>query len=604
MNRPALRAAALIAAVYGHFLIFAQFSFVELLRAAGAGVALERATLGTMAVAGIVGGFWAAWRGASSLRIRVALFAAAASAALAPLVGGAVSGMIVAMVTGGALGVATVGVSSLVRGWCGMAWVGLGTGVGYACCNLPWVFTQSPGGQAWIGSAMAIVGGLAVPAGGKWKAESEAPVLPWAAVVAMFAALVWLDSAAFFIIQHVAVLKAGTWGDGMHWRNAGIHLVVAVVAGWWMARGGSRKVPLVAWVLLAVAAVAVNTASSVSVAGWLYPAGVSLYSTALVIWPSWFGGSTDERKAGWRAAVLFAVAGWFASANGIGMAESLRRVPEWFVALSGCVVIGVTVFSKRGGVRAVVGVAVVLTAVVLGGIRSGKPAQTSAVARGRQVYLSEGCIHCHSQYLRPGALDEGLWGKAGKLEDVRKGVPVLIGNRRQGPDLATVGARRSAAWLREHFIDPQLLVPASPMPKYAGLFDDQRGADLIAYLQAAATEWSGDKVANAADWRPMKGREDVDPERGMQMFSKWCVACHGPQGKGDGPLAKRLVKPPVNLVAGPFLWTAATDQIELNTARVIKFGLLGTDMPGHEVLTDAQVMDLTAYVLGLRTAAK
>jgi cytochrome c oxidase cbb3-type subunit 2 len=158
--------------------------------------------------------------------------------------------------------------------------------------------------------------------------------------------------------------------------------------------------------------------------------------------------------------------------------------------------------------------------------------------------------------------------------------------------------------LREHFIDPQMLVPGSSMPKYAGLFDDQRGADLIAYLQAAATEWSGDKVANAADWRPMKRREDVDPEHGMQMFSKWCVACHGPQGKGDGPLAKRLVKPPVNLVAGPFLWTAAADQIELNTARVIKFGLLGTDMPGHEVLTDAQVMDLTAYVLGLRTAAK
>jgi cytochrome c1 len=65
-------------------------------------------------------------------------------------------------------------------------------------------------------------------------------------------------------------------------------------------------------------------------------------------------------------------------------------------------------------------------------------------------------------------------------------------------------------------------------------------------------------------------------------------------------LAKTLVKPPVNLAEGPFLWTAGTEQVELKTARVIKFGLLGTDMPGHEELTDAAVLDLSAYVLGLR----
>lgn len=604
MNGTALRAAAVIAAVYGHFLIFAQFSWVELLRAAGAGVAAERAVLGTMAVAGIAGGFWVAWRGATPWSVRVALGVAGASAAVAPQATGLPWAFLVAVATGGALGVATVGVAALVRGWCGIAWVGVGAGVGYGCCNLPWVFTLAPVGQAWVGVGMAVVGVVAVPRIGRWTAEPRAAAVPLGAAVAMFAALVWLDSAAFFIIQHVADMKAGTWGDGMYWRNAGVHLAVATGAGYWLARGGCRWVPLLGWGLLAVAAVAVNTPRWVGLAGWLYPAGVSLYSTALVVWPGWFGGATDERKAGWRAAVLFAIAGWIASANGIGMAETLRRVPEWFVALAGGVVVGVSFFANQGNRRAGVGAGVVLLAVVAGRMLRGEPMPTSAVERGRQVYLSEGCIHCHSQYLRPGTLDERLWGRAGKLEEVRKGAPVLIGNRRQGPDLATVGARRSAAWLREHFIEPRLLVPGSPMPVYASLFDDSRGGDLIAYLQAAAAGWSGEKVVNPAEWQPTPGRAAIDPERGGKLFARLCVACHGPQGTGDGPLAKKLVKPPVNLVAGPFLWTAGNGPLELKTARVVKFGLLGTDMPGHEVLTDAEVQDLSAYVLGLRAAAR
>jgi len=51
VNPTALRAAVVIAAVYGHFLIFAQFSFVELLRVSGVNATGERAALGAMAVA-------------------------------------------------------------------------------------------------------------------------------------------------------------------------------------------------------------------------------------------------------------------------------------------------------------------------------------------------------------------------------------------------------------------------------------------------------------------------------------------------------------------------------------------------------------------------
>ena len=40
----------------------------------------------------------------------------------------------------------------------------------------------------------------------------------------------------------------------------------------------------------------------------------------------------------------------------------------------------------------------------------------------------------------------------------------------------------------------------------------------------------------------------------------------------------------------------------LRLARIIKFGMPGTDMPGHEYLPDEQIQALAGYCLNLRTA--
>lgn len=108
------------------------------------------------------------------------------------------------------------------------------------------------------------------------------------------------------------------------------------------------------------------------------------------------------------------------------------------------------------------------------------------VALGRQVYISEGCIHCHSQYVRPVGKDMELWGSRTTVEQAFNQEPVLIGNRRQGPDLANVGLRRDAGWNRLHLIEPSALVPGSRMPSYRHLFepDASRGAALLAYLDS------------------------------------------------------------------------------------------------------------------------
>ena len=111
---------------------------------------------------------------------------------------------------------------------------------------------------------------------------------------------------------------------------------------------------------------------------------------------------------------------------------------------------------------------------------------TSGIALGRQVYIAEGCIHCHSQYVRPGTADEDWWGDVADPELARTQRPALIGNRRQGPDLMNVGRRLPRDWHRQHLLAPQSVAPASRMPSYAHLFadGDPRGEALLDYLES------------------------------------------------------------------------------------------------------------------------
>lgn len=588
-----VRAALSVAAIYGFFLIFAQFSFVELLRGAGVGTTGERGALGLMALAGVMAGFWMVRRGVQVGVVRRTLIFGAVAAGLSAAVGQGWALMLLGVVTGASIGVATVGVATLLPRWCGVMWVGLGTGLGYAVCNLPWVFLAAPSGQAWVGAGLALAGSLLLPHGEE-EQEKEAAFEDtssrWLVMgaVLMFVALVWLDSAAFFIIQHVQSLKEETWGEGMLWRNAGLHFAAALATGWCLQSGRWRGLMFLAWVLLALAALAVGGETTRHLAGWWYPVGVSIYSTALVAWPGYLSGAPNRKSVTWRAAWVFAVAGWFGSANGIGMAETLTGVPTAFIVVSGLAVIGVAVGSGKKQVGASLAMLLVL------GIwlpkKDREPGIETAVERGHRVYLEEGCIACHSRYVRPG--DPQGWGPPSEIETVLKEAPVTIGNRRQGPDLRNVGARRSAVWLKEHFIDPRALVKGSAMPSYAYLFEDGRGDDLIAWLTSDVGEALVWRMEQAREWVPT-GKADGD---GAALFSQHCTVCHGTEGRGDGVLAVKFSKPPANLVEGPFVWTSDVESV----VRVLKWGVPGTDMPGHELLDDGELQSLAAWIMGLR----
>lgn len=101
---------------------------------------------------------------------------------------------------------------------------------------------------------------------------------------------------------------------------------------------------------------------------------------------------------------------------------------------------------------------------------------TGQVADGRSVYVSMGCIYCHSQQVRPpgfGAdLDRGWGSRRTVARDHIYDAPPLLGTMRTGPDLASVATRQpSEAWHLLHLYNPEITSPGSIMPPYGFLFE-------------------------------------------------------------------------------------------------------------------------------------
>jgi cytochrome c oxidase cbb3-type subunit 2 len=107
---------------------------------------------------------------------------------------------------------------------------------------------------------------------------------------------------------------------------------------------------------------------------------------------------------------------------------------------------------------------------------------TSAQLRGREVYIKNGCIYCHSQQPRDKAQapdDKRGWGRASVAADYYYDRPHLLGTMRMGPDLFNIGARQpSADWHLGHLYQPRAYTPGSIMPSYPFLFEAKEKPDI------------------------------------------------------------------------------------------------------------------------------
>jgi cytochrome c oxidase cbb3-type subunit 2 len=104
---------------------------------------------------------------------------------------------------------------------------------------------------------------------------------------------------------------------------------------------------------------------------------------------------------------------------------------------------------------------------------------------GRDIYIREGCVGCHSQMIRPFRAETERYGHYSVAGESVWDHPFLWGSKRTGPDLARVGGRYSDDWHRAHLYNPRNVVPESKMPAYPWLVENKLdGKDSAAKMQA------------------------------------------------------------------------------------------------------------------------
>ncbi|RCW91460.1 cytochrome-c oxidase, cbb3-type subunit I [Winogradskyella arenosi] len=92
---------------------------------------------------------------------------------------------------------------------------------------------------------------------------------------------------------------------------------------------------------------------------------------------------------------------------------------------------------------------------------------------GRDIYIREGCVGCHSQMIRPFRSEVERYGEYSKAGEYVYDHPFLWGSKRTGPDLHRIGGKYSDNWHLNHMYDPQSTSSGSIMPSYKWLVKNE-----------------------------------------------------------------------------------------------------------------------------------
>jgi len=131
---------------------------------------------------------------------------------------------------------------------------------------------------------------------------------------------------------------------------------------------------------------------------------------------------------------------------------------------------------------------------------------------GRDVYMREGCLNCHSQMIRPFRAETERYGHYSVAGEFVYDRPFMWGSKRTGPDLARVGGRYSDEWHRVHLTNPRDLVPESNMPGYPWLAraaaDDGTVQRKMQVLRTLGHPYSDEDIAKAPE--ALKDKTEMD----------------------------------------------------------------------------------------------
>jgi len=146
-------------------------------------------------------------------------------------------------------------------------------------------------------------------------------------------------------------------------------------------------------------------------------------------------------------------------------------------------------------------------------IASVKP-YTPLELQGRDIYIREGCVNCHSQTVRPFRSETERYGEYSKAGEFVYDHPFLWGSKRTGPDLQREGGKYGDSWHYNHLMDPRLMSPGSIMPNYDWLItqklDTTSTSAKIRAMQKLGVPYPAgyDKIANQDLDKQAKGIAD------------------------------------------------------------------------------------------------
>lgn len=189
---------------------------------------------------------------------------------------------------------------------------------------------------------------------------------------------------------------------------------------------------------------------------------------------------------------------------------------------------------------------------------------TPAEFKGLKIYVSEGCLYCHTQQVRPLESDlvfgrpsaPGDYAYLKPLDEIRM-TPAVLGSERTGPDLSNIGNRQpSESWHYIHLYDPRTVVKSSIMQAYPWLFeikDSVNGDDIVIPIPADIAPKKGKVVATEdvqnlvayllyLKQAPIEGvglednfktmAKSTSEDIGKNLYNSNCASCHQQNGEG------------------------------------------------------------------------
>jgi cytochrome c oxidase cbb3-type subunit I/II len=120
---------------------------------------------------------------------------------------------------------------------------------------------------------------------------------------------------------------------------------------------------------------------------------------------------------------------------------------------------------------------------------------------GRDLYIREGCVGCHSQMIRPFRSEVERYGEYAKAGEFVYDHPFLWGSKRTGPDLLRIGGKYSDNWHFNHMYDPQSTSAGSIMPAYQWLIrnkhDRSQTQAKMEAMVSLGVPYTEEEIANA-----------------------------------------------------------------------------------------------------------